>query len=471
MKFFERKKTMPTDGQVNKNQENLKIISLGGWGKVTQNLFAYEYKNQILVVDCGIGFPDEESAEGDLLVANVDYLVKNREKIQGIVITHGHEDHYGGLPFVLPKLNRQIPIYSSRLTTALIKEKLKEYRIEAKINLIDSRAKVSLGRFNREFIYLTHSIPDTFGIAIGTPLGTILHISDFKFDWTPVMGSISDVSKLATVGNRGVVCMLSDCLRSEKAGYTLSESMVEDSLEREIRDCRGKVFITTISSNVSRWQQALNVSVKYGRQVALVGRSIEKIFKIATRLGYLKIPKGVMVPTKRINSLPREKISLFVAGSQAQRGSALERITAGEFREVQIRPGDKVIFSSPDYIPGTQSAIHKLVDNLSRLGATVSYSDILDDLHVSGHAAQAELSLMIALARSEYLIPIGGAFRQMKQYALLAQRMGYKEEKIILPDRNDTIEIMANGQVRLGLQIPSKTRLVKSKSKRKRQRR
>lgn len=460
MEFFRRK--------TNKQQPPLRIISLGGWGKVTQNLFVYQYDNQILVVDCGVGFPDEETAKGDLLVANVDYLVKNREKIQGIVITHGHEDHYGGLPFVLPKLNRKIPIYASRLTAALIKDKLDEYRQPVKINLIDSREKVSLGNFNLEFIYLTHSIPDTFGVAINTPIGTILHISDFKFDWTPVMGTVSDVGKIATIGNKRVVCLLSDCLRSEKAGYTLSEQMIDDSLEREMRDCKGKVFITTMSSNVSRWQQALNVSVKYGRQVALLGMSIEKIFKIASRLGYLKIPKGILVPVKKIKNLPKEKISLFVAGSLAQTGSALDRITAGEFRDIEIKPGDKVIFSAPDYIPGTELAIHKLIDNLSRLGADVSYSEILDDLHVSGHAAQGELSLMISLARPHYLIPIGGAFRQMRQYALLAQKMGYFEEQIILPDRHETIEISAGGQVKLGPKISSRTHLVKSTKRRKR---
>ncbi|MBU3957226.1 ribonuclease J [Patescibacteria group bacterium] len=461
MEFFRKQKNKD-------KKQNLRIISLGGWGKVTQNLFVYQYQDEILVVDCGVGFPDEESPEGDLLVADVDYLVKNQNKIQAIVITHGHEDHYGGLPFVLPKLNRQIPIYAPRLAAALIREKLDEYRQQAKINLIDSRQKVDLGNFHLDFIHMTHSIPDTFSLAIKTPVGTILHISDFKFDWTPVTGSISDVGKLATIGSQGVVCLLSDCLRSEKDGYTLSESMIEDSLEREIRNCQGKVFITTISSNVSRWQQALNVSVKYRRQVALVGRSIEKIFKIATRLGYLKIPKGILVPTKKINGLPKQEISLFVAGSQAQKGSALERITAGEFREIQIEPGDKVIFSSPDYIPGTQLAIHKLIDELSRLGATVSYSDILDDLHVSGHAAQGELSLMISLTRPNFLVPIGGAFRQMRQYAILAQKMGYFEEQIILPDRNDTLEITAAGQVKLGPRISRKTHLVKSKSRKRR---
>lgn len=453
-----------------RRQPSLKIISLGGWGKVTQNLFVYQYQNEILVVDCGVGFPNEESPQGDLLVADDTYLVENQNKIRGIVITHGHEDHFGGLPFVLPKFNRQIPIYASRLTAALIKEKLDEYHQEAKINIIDSRKKVDLGNFHLDFVYVTHSIPDTFNLAIKTPIGTVFHASDFKFDWTPVMGPISDVGKIATIGNQGVICLLSDSLRSEKPGYTLSESMVEDSLEREIRDCQGKVFITTMSSNVSRWQQALNVSVKYGRKVALIGMSIEKIFKIADQLNYLRIPKGILVGIEEINSLPRNKICLFVAGSQAQTGSALDRIVSGEFREIQVEQDDKVIFSA-DYIPGNELAIHKLIDGLSRLGAAVSYSEILDDLHVSGHAAQAELSLMIGLVRPQFLVPIGGAFRQMRQFEILAQRMGYPEEQVILPDKNDTIEITSDGRVRLGHKFSSWSRFVKSKSRKRRKHR
>ncbi len=330
---------------------------------------------------------------------------------------------------------------------------------------------MSLGSFNLDFVYLTHSIPDTFAVAINTPIGIILHVSDFKFDWTPVMGSVSDVGKIASLGNQGVVCLVSDCLRSEKTGFTLSETMVEDSLEREMRHCQGRVFITTISSNVSRWQQAVNVSVKYGRKVVLAGRSIEKIFKVASQLGYLKVPRGVLVPLKGIKNLPKDKVSLLVAGSQAQTGSALDRITAGEFRGLEIEPDDKVIFSSPDYIPGTQLAINKLIDELSRQGADVAYSDILDDLHVSGHASQGELSLMIGLARPHYVLPIGGAFRQMKQYALLAEKMGYTEEQIVLPDRHDTVEITGEGRVKLGPKLRGKTYLVKSKSRRKRQRR
>ena len=444
--------------------DKLRIISLGGFGRVTQNLFVYELANDILLVDCGIGFPLTESSKGDLLVPDIDYLRERRHKIRAMVLTHGHEDHYGGLPFVLPALGQNFPIFASRLTVALVKEKLAEYRVRANIKLIEGNERINLGPFSLEFARVSHSIPDTFALAITTPLGIIFHAADFKFDWTPVMGLQAEVGKIATIGNRRVICLLSDCLRSEKVGYTLSEAMVEDSLEREMRDCRGKVFITTMSSNVSRWQQAVNVSLKYGRKIALAGRSIEKIVEIASRLGYLKIPKKVLIKTSRVKHLPPERVTVFVAGSQAQSNSALTRISAGVYRAVKVEPGDKIVFSV-DYIPGNEVAIHQLIDNLSRLGATVSYSDILDDLHVSGHAAQAELALMINLIRAKYLVPIGGAFRQMKQYSLLAQKMGYEEKRIFLPGTGETLELFPGGQLKIGPKIKIKSQLVDSRVK------
>lgn len=442
----------------------LKIISLGGFGRVTQNLFIYENEQDILLVDCGIGFPTKESPKGDLLIPDISYLEQVKSKIRGLVLTHGHEDHYGGLPFILPKIGQNIPIFASRLTAALVKEKLDEYKIRARINTIDSNQKITLNSFSLEFVCVTHSIPDTFNVAVHTPVGTIFHASDFKFDWTPVTGKQPEIGKIASIGNKGVILLVSDCLRSEKVGYTLSEAMIEDSFEREIRGCQGKVFITTISSNVSRWQQAANVSLKYGRKIALAGRSIEKIFSIAKRLGYLKIPRNSVIRLKRIKNFRPEKVTIFVAGSQAQSSSALSRLAGKNYRGLEIKPGDKVIFSV-DYIPGNELAIHGLIDDLSRLGATVSYSDILDDLHVSGHAAQAELALMINLIRPQYLVPIGGAFRQMKQYSLLAQRMGYQEEQILLPEGGDVIEILPGGQIRIGAKIRVKSKLVDSRIK------
>ena len=437
----------------NRKDNRLKIISLGGFGNVTQNLYVYEFKDNILVVDCGIGFIEGSSRKTELIVPDVNYLLQNQGKIRGIILTHGHEDHIGGLPFLLPKLRREIPIYGSRLTAALAEEKLGEYNLSHRINVLDSDSKLNLGPFSLEFIYITHSVPDTFHLLIQTSIGVVYHGADFKFDWTPVMGQQTEVGKIALAGNQGVTLLVSDCLRSEKAGYTLSEQMIEDSFEREIKDCQGKFFVTTMSSNVSRWQQAINIAVAHQRKIALVGRSVEKIINIAARLGYLQIPKGIIVPVKKTKHLKPNEIAFLIAGSQAQSGSALDKITAGEFNDVKVEVGDKVVFST-DYIPGNEVAIHRLIDKLSYLGADVSYSEILDDLHVSGHGGQADLALMIGLTQPIYLLPIGGAFRQMKQYALLAQKMGYSAEKILLPQKNQTVEMIPGGQVRLGPKIP-----------------
>lgn len=442
----------------------LKLISLGGFGRVTQNMFVYENEKDILLVDCGIGFLAKKSPRGDLLIPDISYLEQVKSKIRGLVLTHGHEDHYGGLPFILPKIGKNIPLFASRLTAALAKEKLAEFNLRSKINVIDSNQKLALGSFSLEFVYVSHSIPDTLNLAIHTPLGTIFHASDFKFDWTPTTGKQPEVGKIASIGNQGIICLVSDCLRSEKLGYTLSEAMIEDSFEREMRDCQGRVFITTMSSNVSRWQQAANVSLKYGRRIAFVGRSIRKIVNIASRLGYLKIPKSSVIKLERIKNFPPKNVTIFVAGSQAQQNSALTRIGAKTYRGLEVNPGDKVIFSV-DYIPGNEVAIHGLIDNLSRQGATVSYSDILDDLHVSGHAAQAELALMINLVRPQYLVPIGGAFRQMKQYSLLAQKMGFQEKQILLPEGGDVVELLSGGQLRIGAKIRVRTKIVDSQAR------
>jgi mRNA degradation ribonuclease J1/J2/intein/homing endonuclease len=361
--------------------KKLKIMSLGGFGNVTQNLFVYEQEGNILVVDCGVGFI-EEGKKAELIVPDISYLVQNQEKIRGIVLTHGHEDHTAGLPFLLPRLKRNIPLFASRLTAGLVEEKLEEYNLSYKINLIDSGDRLNLGPFSLEFVYITHSIPDTFHIIIRTPLGIIYHGGDFKFDWTPVMGRQTEVGKIAQVGQEGVTLLLSDSLRSEKGGYTPSEQMVEESFEREAKDCRGRFFVTTMSSNVSRWQQAINVAASHQRKVALVGRSVKKVANIAARLGYLHLPSGIIIPIKKTKYLRPNEVAFLVSGSQAQAGSALDKIASGEDREIEVKAGDKVVFSA-DYIPGNELAIHRLIDKLSWLGADVSYSEISDDIHVS----------------------------------------------------------------------------------------
>ncbi len=434
------------------NKQKVRIISFGGFGNVTQNLFVYEYQNHILMVDCGVGFAEKAHKKTELVTPDFSYLIQNQEKIVGIVFTHGHEDHVAGLPFFLSKVKREIPIYASRWTAALIEEKLEEYNLSRKINVFDSETKLDLGPFSLDFVYMTHSIPDSYHLIIKTPLGRIYHGSDFKFDWTPVMGRQSDVGKIARISNEGIDLLLSDCLRSEKAGYTLSERMIEESFEREIKDCQGKFFVSTMSSNVSRWQQALNVIAEHNRKAILVGFSVDKIINIAVRLDYLKLPPGVVIPLKKMNHYQPQQLAFLIAGAQAQAGSSLEKVVHGEHSQIKIRPGDKVVFSA-DYIPGNELSIHHLIDRLSFLGADVSYSEILDDIHVSGHAAQSDLALLISLTRPKWLLPIGGAFRQMKQYAVLAQRMGYQENQILLPERNRTIEMRPGGQVRLGPKI------------------
>lgn len=430
----------------------LKIISLGGFGNVTQNMFVYEHQGNILLVDCGVGFINQPDGEVVQIGPDPAYLLPKKSQIRGIVFTHPHDDHIGFLPHFLKRVDQSLPLFASRLTAALISESLDEEGMKAKVQIIDSGSKLQLGPFNLSFVHVTHSVPDSLQIVIQVGNLTIYHGSDFKFDWTPVMDRPSEVGKMAQWGDRGVTLLLSDCLRSERAGYTLSEAMVEESLEREICNCQGKFFVTTISSNVSRWQQAIKVMLRHGRKIVLVGRSVGKIIDLTAQMGYLQIPRRSLVSARQAQNLPPTSVGYLIAGSFAQLGSALDRVGSGEFKEIKIAPGDKVVFST-DYIPGTEVPTHRLIDRLSRLGAEVSYSEISDDLHVSGHGSAADLALLIALTRPKWLLPIGGEFRHMLQYALLAQRMGYEPKRILLPEGNQVVEISSDGHLNLGERI------------------
>jgi len=444
----------------NQKPDKLRLISLGKFANVTQNMFAYEYAGRILIVDCGMGFTDLKDGTEGLLLPDISYLLQNKQKICGIVLTHGHEDHLGGLAYLLPKIGIDIPVYASRLTIALAKARLDEAKIyRYSLHEIKSDDQFTLGPFGLRFVHVTHSIPDTFNVVIITALGTIYHAADYKFDWTPVMDRQTEVAKIAHYGQKGVLLLLSDCLRSEKPGYTASEQMIEDSLEREIKGCRGKFFVTTMSSNVSRWQQAINVAVSRGRKVVLLGRSVEKIVAVAVKLGYLRLPQKQLVPLNRVKYFRPQNLALMVSGSQGQPGSALDRLAQGKFHQIKIGQFDKVVFSA-DYIPGNEVAINKTIDRLSRLGADVSYSGILDDLHVSGHGAQLDQALMIALVKANYLLPIGGEYRMMKQFSILAQKMGYSEDKILLPEEDQTIEILPGGKVQIGPRLPLRLSVV-----------
>ncbi|MBI4100580.1 ribonuclease J [Candidatus Microgenomates bacterium] len=426
--------------------EALKIIPLGGVGDVTKNMYIYEYGDDILVVDCGVGFPDEGMPGVDLIIPDVSSLLERKHKVKGIVLTHGHEDHIGALPYILPKLN--VPVFATRLTAGLAEVKLKEWGLEKNIQVVKPQETLELGVFKIDFAHITHSVPDASALIIHTPVGTIFHAADFKFDWTPVDGQLPEVGRIAEAGKKGVLCLLSDCLRSEKPGYTPSEQMIEETFEKELRKCEGKFIVTTQSSNISRLQQAINVSLRHNRKISFIGRSLEQSVEVAQKLGFLKIEEHDIVSPEALPRYPEKEITLLVAGSQGQASSALSRIAHGDHRFVKIKPRDVVVFSS-DPIPGNENAVNSLIDTLTKRGANVSYSDILEDVHVSGHGAAGDLMLMIGLTQPKYIIPIGGTFRHIKQYSRLAQGMGYPEDKIILAEDGDIIEFSATGQAHI----------------------
>lgn len=435
----------------------LKIISLGGFGQVTRNMFLYETQKDILIVDCGIGFPSEEMPGVDFLIPDVSYLLSKKKKIRGIILSHGHDDHAAALPYILPKLSG-VPVFGSKWALALVKEKLQEFGLSGRLEEIDEGKKISLGNFSVEFVRVTHSIPETLHLVIETPVGIFYHAADFKLDLSPVMGRPTNQALIAKAGKRGVLCLLSDCLRAEREGFTPSEKKLEEVFEREISSCKGKFLVTTISSNISRLKQAIEVSLRHNRKVVLVGRSIEKNVALALKMDYLKFSPKAFLPLRLMEKVPPSSVTLLVAGSQAQIGSALERIVAQE-HEIEIRPGDKVVFST-DYIPGNEVAIYTLIDNIYRLGAEVSYVDILSDIHVSGHGSASDLKKLIELVRPKYFLPIGGNFRHMVAYQKLACRLGYKKRDTLLPENGQVAEFHPGGKVNLSKKIEVRTVMV-----------
>jgi len=424
--------------------QTLRFIPLGGNGQVTKNMFIYEYENDIVLVDCGMGFPSEQLYGVDMVIPDISYLRDKQSKIRGLLITHGHEDHIGAIPYLIDKL--QGPIFATRLTVGLIKNKLKEANKlnSAKIVEIKAREQFQLGAFRVEVFQVSHSIPDSVGFALTTPLGTTVHTGDFKFDWTPLDGKVTDVELLTEYGRKGVLALMSDCLRSEKPGNTLSEAAIQEKFEEVMEHASGRVIITTFASNISRIQQAINASIKFHRKVCIIGRSMENNIQTAQALGYISIPKDLLVRQEQIDKINDKSLTLLVAGSQGQPGSALNRIANGDHNFVYIKPGDEVIFSA-DPIPGNQDAVYEMIDNLSRLGANVKYSDITSDFHVSGHAAQEELILMLSLTKPKYVVPISAMHRMMRQYALLAESTGVAKQNILIVDEAGVIEFDQNG--------------------------
>lgn len=429
----------------------LKIIPLGGVAQVTKNLFVYEFhgeREEILLVDCGIGFPSEEMLGIDYLFPDVSYLVKNKEKIKGIVLTHGHNDHLAGLPYLLDKIG-PLPIFATRLTAGFCQNALRNKGKTANINLLEKY--LQLGDFRITAIPVTHSVPDSCHLFIETPAGNVYHGSDFKFDFTPIDGRPSDLGLMAKAAETGIDLLLSDCVRVEKDGYSLSEVSLYEVFERELRECRGRFILTTMSSNINRIQQIVKVAAEFGRKIAFIGRSLHRNVRTAEELGYLNFPRELILSKKAVLSLPKKQQAYIVTGCQAEPNAALVRLADGKEVDLKLETDDKVVFSA-DPIPGNEGGVNLLIDKLTSKGVVVSYKGILDDLHVSGHASSGDLSLLISLLRPRYLLPIGGTFRQMTRFSQLAQTLNFKREQVFLPEEGRVLNI-EDHRVTLGEKI------------------
>ena len=419
--------------------EKLKIISLGGLNEIGKNLTVYEYGNDIIVVDCGMGFPDDDMYGIDVVIPDVSYLIKNQSKIRGIFITHGHEDHIGAIPYVLRSVNA--PIYATRMSAGLIQLKLEEHRLVSKTKMITCEAGdvIQAGKFSVEFIHVNHSIADAVAFAIKSPVGTVVHTGDFKIDTTPIQGGMIDLARFGALGRDGVLALLADSTNVERPGYTRSESSVGNSFDVLFKGCEERIIVTTFASNVDRLQQIINVAARYGRRVAVTGRSMENAMKVSTALGYMNIPDGVLMDLNHIKSLPKNKVCIITTGSQGETMSALSRMAFSTHRQVDIQPGDKVIVSAST-IPGNENAMGNVINELYRKGADVVNERELP-LHVSGHACQEELKIIHGLVKPKFFIPVHGEQRHLKLHAKLARQMGMDPRDILISDIGRVIEL------------------------------
>jgi ribonuclease J len=426
-----------------KSKSKLKIIPLGGLSEIGKNMMALEYENDIMVIDAGLMFPGEEMLGIDLVIPDISYLLENKEKVRGIVITHGHEDHIGALPYLLPQLN--VPVYSTRLPHGLISVKLKEGRAlaGAQLKAVSYGQQLSLGRFKVELFPVCHSIPDAAGLIIHTPVGIIVHSGDFKLDYTPVDGKPTDLSRLARLGAQGVLLLLSDSTYSELPGYTPSEKVVGETLDRVIAEAPGRVIVTTFSSLVSRIQQVIDAAAKHQRRVFVVGRSMTDIVKMTLELGYLKVPDGILANIDELRKMPRNKVVLVTTGSQGEPTSALVRIANKDHRHVHIIKGDTVILSATA-VPGNEALINRTVDALFKQGAQVLY-DKVARVHVHGHGSQEELKLLLNLVRPRFFIPVHGEYRHLSLHAQLAESVGIPRSNIFVLEDGDVLELGPNG--------------------------
>ena len=424
-------------------KSKLKIIPLGGLHEVGKNITVFEYEDEIIVVDCGLSFPEDDMLGIDLVIPDISYLVKNQEKIKGMIITHGHEDHIGSIPYFLKQIN--IPIYAPRLAVGLIKNKLEEHKLlrSTKLIEVEQGQTLTLGKyFKVEIIRSTHSIPDSVMLAITTPVGTILHTGDFKMDYTPIDGKMMDLGRIAELGNQGILALMSDSTNAERKGFTMSESSVGEVFDKLFIHCTKRIVVATFASNVHRVQQIVNAAVKYGRKIAVCGRSMINMITTARELGYIDCPEDLFIDIDMIGTYNDEQLVIITTGSQGETMSALTRMAAGEHKKVKITPNDLVIISA-NPIPGNEKFVSKVIDDLMQIGAEVVYS-ALADVHVSGHACQEEQKLMIALAKPKYFIPVHGEYRQLMAHAETAASMGIQPKNILLMSNGRILEIDQN---------------------------
>ena len=433
-------KIKPAPGKSKAEPKPIKVSFLGGLNEVGKNMTLFEYGEDMFLVDCGLAFPDQDMLGVDLVLPDFTYVERNADRIRGIVITHGHEDHIGGLPYLLKVLN--VPVYGTKLTVGLIQGKLREHGLlnSASLNVINPGDVITLGGFTVEAIHVNHSIPDALGLAIRCEGGTIVHTGDFKIDTTPIDGGMMDLGRLAEIGQEGVLCLMSDSTNAERPGFTESERKVGESFETLFRKAgNNRIIVATFSSNIHRVQQIMNVAASLGRQVALVGRSLENVVSISAELGYLNVPEGIVIDINMINRYPADKLVIITTGSQGEPMSALTRMAFSDHRKVEIHPNDYVIISATP-IPGNEKTVSRVVNELMKLGADVVYEKMYE-VHVSGHACQEELKMIMGIVKPKYFIPVHGELKHLRKHAGLALSMGIPKENILIADNGRVAEI------------------------------
>lgn len=449
-KHNEKKKYMKK--KLSPLQKKIKIIPLGGLGEIGKNMTAFEYKDEIIVIDCGLAFPDEDLYGIDMVIPDITYLVKNKSKVKGILITHGHEDHIGALPYILKQIN--VPVYGTKLTLGLIETKLEDHEMLKDCTLTEVKPTeiIEFENFKAEFIRNNHSIADSCSIALHTPMGIIVHTGDFKIDFTPIDNEVIDLQRLAQLGKQGVLLLMADSTNALHKGYTMSEKTVGETLENLFGKASGRIIVSTFASNVHRLQQISNCALKYNRKIAFSGRSMEKISEVARRLGYLHIPEDMIISLEEINNYPNDRITIVTTGSQGESMAALTRIASSTHRYVQIEKGDMVIISASP-IPGNEKAVSNVINDLTEKGANVIYKSI-EEIHVSGHACEQELRLMQALLKPKFFIPVHGEFKHLMTHGRIAESMGVNKDNIFMLEVGDIFELTRKSGVVTG-KVPS----------------